>query len=392
MIVSARGVYAQKPLVRAPFELKGMIRGRDGGIVVLQYSDVSGKWIQDTARVVNAKFIFKGQLLEPTLAYLVGNVESISVDDPNRKKLFLEPGAMTADMSEGDFQHARIAGSRTQQDMEELNNKITPLREGLAAIRRGWPKTGKTDSRPQQVQEQQAAAFDSLIKKENQVKYRFVANHPRSFASPYLMSLYRNDGIGEDSARKLYSGFSSDVKNSYWGLVVLKEMRARESTQPGNPAPNFVKRDSKGNLIRLSSFKGKSYVLLDFWASWCEPCRALSPHLRELYSTYHSKGLEIVGVSADTDEGKWKRAIAEDSTGNWTQIGKYLNGGAKVDGIEQHFDVQSWPTIILIDKQGNIAGRYAGGEDLTMEDLDNKLREIFVSGAATRITIDISPK
>jgi thiol-disulfide isomerase/thioredoxin len=346
-------------------------------MVVLQYNDVSAKWIQDTAHVVNGKFIFKGELRGPTLAYLVGKIRSVSLDDPNRKLIFLEPGKMTTYLSEGDFQHARIVGSRTQQELEELNDEMKPLREGIAAIKRTWPAAGKIDSRPPQVKEQEAAALDSLIKAEAQIKYRFVTNHPNSFASPYLMLLYRNDGISEDSAKKLYNSFSSDVKNSYLGLVIRKEMWARESTQPRHPAPTFVRKDSKGNLIRLSSFKGKSYVLLDFWASWCHPCRAMSPHLRELYSKYHSKGLEIISVSTDTDPDKWKRAIAKDSTGSWTHIGKYLNEGARSDEIEQNYAVQAWPTIILIDKQGYIVGRYTGSEDLTMEDLDNKLRELL---------------
>jgi cytochrome oxidase Cu insertion factor (SCO1/SenC/PrrC family) len=103
----------------------------------------------------------------------------------------------------------------------------------------------------------------------------------------------------------------------------------------------------------------------------------MSPHLRELYSKYHSKGLEIISVSTDTDPDKWKRAIAKDSTGSWTHIGKYLNEGARSDEIEQNYAVQAWPTIILIDKQGYIVGRYTGSEDLTMEDLDNKLRELL---------------
>ena len=377
IIFSAIGVYGQHALVRAPFEFTGMISGRDTGIVILQYSDVSAKWIQDTAQVVNGKFVFQGELMGPTQAYLVGNVRSISVDDSNRKLIFLEPVKMTADLTEGDFRHGHIAGSRTQQEFEELNDEIKPLREAIAAIKRAWPGAGKIDPRPQQVQEQEAAAFDSLIKAEHQIQYRFVANHPNSFASPYIMLLYRNDGVSEDSAKKLYNSFSSDVKNSYLGGVVRKEMGARESTQPKYPAPTFVRKDSKGNPIRLSSFKGKSYVLLDFWASWCHPCRAMSPHLRELYSIYHSKGLEIISVSADTDPGKWKRAIAMDSTGSWTHIGKYLNEGAKTDELEQNYAVQSWPTIILIDKRGNIVGRYVGSEDLTMDDLDIKLRELF---------------
>lgn len=374
---SAVETYAQRSLTRAPFELTGTISGRDTGVVILEYNDVSANWIQDTAHLVNGKFVFKGQLMGPMQAYLVGNVRSMSMDDPNRKLLFLEPCKMTADVSEGDFQHARIAGSRTQQDFEEFNNEIKLVGEAIAAVKRRWPKAGNIDSRSQQVKEQAAATLDSLIKEENQIKYRFIANHTNSFVSPYLMLFYQNDEVSEDSAKKLYNSFSPDVRNSYFGLVVHKKMQARESAQAGYPAPGFVRKDSKGNNIRLSSFKGKSYVLLDFWASWCHPCRELSPHLRKLYSTYHSKGLEIISLSVDNEPDKWKRAIAQDKTAGWMQIGRYLNEGTEADEIEHNYAVTSWPTLILIDKRGYIVGRYTGGEDLTMEDLDKKLKELF---------------
>ncbi|HVU54547.1 MAG TPA: TlpA disulfide reductase family protein [Puia sp.] len=374
---SAMETYAQQSLARTQFAFTGTISGRDTGVVVLEYSDVSANWIHDTVHLVNGKFIFKGQLMGPTQAYLVGNVKSMSMDDPNRKLLFLEPGKMTAEVSEGDFRHARITGSRTQQELEEFNNAIEPVGEAIAAIKRRWPKADNVDSRSQQVKEQDAAAFDSLIKERNQIKYRFIASHPNSCASPYIMSFYRNDGVSEDSARILYNSFSPAVKNSYFGLIIRKKMQAQESAQARRPAPTFVRKDSRGSFIRLSSFKGKSYVLLDFWASWCVPCRELSPHLRELYSAYHSKGFEIISLSVDNDPDKWKKAIAKDSTGEWVHIGRYLNEGVETDEVEHNYAVTSWPTLILIDKQGYIVGRYAGGEDLTMEDLDKKLKELF---------------
>jgi thiol-disulfide isomerase/thioredoxin len=368
--------YAQSGVTPTAFMLAGTISGREKGIVVLEYVDVANLWVKDTAQVVNGKFMFKGAIMGPTRAYLVGNIKSIDLDDPNRKLLFLEPTAMTVELSEGDFRHGLVTGSRTQQELDEYNAEIHPQRTAMAAIRKRWPKPGAVDSRSQKLRDQDEKDIDSIAKEKCKIQYKFVADHPHSFLCPFLMLSYRDDGITEDSARKLYNRFSLEVKNSRLGMAVFKEMTARASTQSGDIAPTFVRKDSRGRLVRLSSFNGKSYVLLDFWASWCHACRDLSPHLRDLYKTYHPEGLEIISISADINTDKWRKAIAKDSTGIWTHIGGYLNESVK-GNLEADYAVTALPVLVLIDKQGKIVERYAGGEDHSMEDLDSKLRELL---------------
>ena len=149
----------------------------------------------------------------------------------------------------------------------------------------------------------------------------------------------------------------------------------------GSVASGFETKDINGKLLNLKQFRGK-YVLLDFWASWCIPCRKSNPHLIVLYHKYSAKGFDIIGVSDDDQrQAQWKNAVKQDSTNIWHQV---LRGAAAItdkdaansNDLHQLYNIQSLPVKILIDPSGNIIGRY-GDNDTTDDDLDKTLSAIF---------------
>jgi thiol-disulfide isomerase/thioredoxin len=150
----------------------------------------------------------------------------------------------------------------------------------------------------------------------------------------------------------------------------------------GSMASAFETIDINGKLLNLKALRGK-YVLLDFWASWCIPCRKSNPHLIVLYHKYNTKGFDIIGISDDDQRQlQWKNAVKQDSTNLWHQI---LRGAAAItdkanvanpNDLHQLYNIQSLPVKILIDPSGKIIGRY-GDNDTTDDDLDKTLAAIF---------------
>jgi len=165
-----------------------------------------------------------------------------------------------------------------------------------------------------------------------------------------------------------------------FALSILKTNSCNAQTigQPGWQAANFTTTDINGKSIKLSDFKGK-YILLDFWASWCVPCRQASPHLLALYHKYNAKGFDIIGISDDdTRLQQWRNAVKTDSTAVFHQIlrGAAKKGTAQTKDLHQVYNILSLPTKILVDPSGKIIGRY-GDNDTTDDDLDKALASAF---------------
>ena len=164
--------------------------------------------------------------------------------------------------------------------------------------------------------------------------------------------------------------------------TIKEDLDGLSMGSPGAKAYMFSSTELRGAPLSLSEYKGK-YVLLDFWASWCVPCRKSNPHLLSLYSKYKDKGFEIIGIS--DDDGKpeaWHKAVEKDQIGVWKHILRGLDMDKRLKGepnpydISQYYGIHSLPTKILIDPNGVIIGRYGGGGE-NDEAMDQKLSEIF---------------
>jgi len=215
----------------------------------------------------------------------------------------------------------------------------------------------------------------------NDVLADFVKKHPASYVTAYLLRYSRN--CPTDSLRKVYTAFPAAVKQSSYGKAIAEALENRKKGVPGALAAGFSSTDINGQALSLSDYKGK-YVLVDFWASWCVPCRKGNPHLKELYSQYKDKGFEIIGVSDDDSRPEaWKGAVAKDEL-PWKHVlrgMKVTRDGDKVNidrskDISAGYNVSSLPTQILIGPDGKIIGRYGEGGDEHAA-LDEKLQTIF---------------
>lgn len=362
------------------FNISGQVIGRDTGIVSLSFVDGNDNLVNDTVQLKNGIFSFSGFIKEPTRAILKGKIKSFAVDDPNSTEVFIEPSEMKIALIDNDFKLIKVKGSYTQKQLDTLNKQkepiflmskslslqISKISQELSVNKDTILEHSLLEKRAQLIQK--AKPYSEQIKK---IDFAFISSHPTSYLSPYLLNPYVGR-VSDDSIKMYFSNLDSSLQNIGVGKYIRQKLNRAEKAI-GDSAPNFKEKDFYQKDFELSSLKGK-YVLLDFWASWCGPCRKLTPALKALYDKYHSKGFEIVAISILDDKDHWVKAIKEDGTMSWHHIFQ----DQKNDIINQ-FGYESIPAEFLIDKNGIIIGKYLGsGKQYTgMEELENKLKEIF---------------
>lgn len=384
-------IYAQNTNKNLPFTIKGKLTGKQTKFVCLKFTDGNYNKHLDTCYLKNGLFTFSGFVKEPTVAYLEGEFYSDHVSDPNFIEFFLEPGIINIDIIEDKFKQAKIKGSTTQLENEKLQ-KATALfdtQTDLLFQSRNKLYSSLDKAKDKQLTEKLSNSIDSVQllmdqfnQKINKLEYTFITTNPNSYLSPYLL-FYKTNILPLDSFKMFYSSLGERVKNSYWGKSIGSFIRIKESTAIGCIAPDFNTLDINDNPLSLSSFKGKNVVLLDFWASWCKPCRALSPHLKVLYQQYHTKGFDIIGISLDSHKEAWLKAIKQDSIDIWHHIPWIKNlikehvDISSEDDLSEKYELSPIPIQILIDKKGIIVGRWEGQSDKNNKEIDEKLAQLM---------------
>jgi thiol-disulfide isomerase/thioredoxin len=354
------------------FNLSGKTDLKDGEKITLEY-----RGNKDSAFVKDGSFKFSGYLSEPNLASFKHGKNNI-IEGPQSVRLFLEPGNLELNILGDKFFKAELLGSQTQLDWDRvrLKDEADDIWDKIDALNKAIKEKGSSDSLKANLSLNYAER-SRLFKVVDKNRLAFIRNNPNSYLSPYLLSSLSRY-LHKDSVRFYYQSFSGPVLNSAWGRFIYKELDHEETSKIGQPAPDFSAKLANGKMISLAEFKSKKYVLLDFWGTWCVHCRALSPDMIKMYKKYESKGLEIVSIATDDDRKLWQKTIVDDRTGLWKHILLMdASKSAKGDNLVVQYSVPAYPTFILIDKEGKIAGRYGGeGNDFHVN-LKNKLAEIF---------------
>lgn len=259
----------------------------------------------------------------------------------------------------------------------ELYNGLQQQMAGTESIYRHlMEKLYSQTEKPSAADSAKIAQGITAAYRENAAKEKaFVKAHPDAFASVFILSRTAN-AYGADEYIAAWNALSPDYKNTVQGRDIEKTVQRLSFTKSGTPVFDFERIDKDGKKVSTATLKGKAYIL-DFWGSWCGPCRASHPHLKELYKKYKSKGFEIVAIAQERGKAledskkSWLKAIEEDDI-RWVHI---LNqDGIEKQNLVKTFNISAFPTKILVGADGKIITRTTSGAS---DAIDKALEKIY---------------
>jgi peroxiredoxin len=336
------------------FTINGNVSGVEDGTVKLTSSQDASQ-VLTTGAVTKGTFTLKGSLPEPGLYWL-----TIGTEQP--VYLYVENSTISVSGSKSDIKNIKIEGSSSHKDFDVFQATFNPLIGNLNGLAAQMQKTDEGKAKEELMKQ-----YQELVSKINNEVDVYVKARKSSYVSPFVLFVTAQLIDDYQVLENRFNLLSEEVRNSNIGRSFRDFIAYNKVGTVGTMALEFTQSDTAGNAVTFSSFKGK-YVLVDFWASWCRPCRIENPNVVSAYNKFKSKNFTVLGISLDQDKDAWVKAIAKDKLA-WTHLSDLA---AWNNSVAQMYRIQSIPQNILVDPTGKIIAK-----DLRGPDLEKKLCELL---------------
>ena len=335
------------------YKVTGTVEGMPDGKAII--ATVNGSSLDTLAKadVKNGSFEFTGNVSEPTGAYIM------VIGQRGAIPFMLENANITVNAGQAGL---TVTGSEGQKIYDQFMAINTTTQQEAMKLQQEYQAANGDQAKMQAVQEAYAKLMTDAQAKETEL----IKANPDSYVSTFVIV----SGMGQmeyEQLKERYNLLGEKAKASAQGKAIAAQIAKLESTAIGQIAPNFTITTPEGESISLYDIKGK-VKLIDFWASWCGPCRGENPHVVEIYKEYHPKGLEIFGVSLDNNKEAWVKAIADD--GLVWKHGSDLKGWQSAPA--QLYSVSGIPHTVLLDENNKIIAKNLRGDELKQ-----KIAELF---------------
>ena len=361
---------------KSSYVLKGQLDKGKYGMVYIGYPD-GENYVHDSASVVDGSFEFKGKMIFPSLVGFTyappgGIPRNLTMEQfwaIDSRSVYVD--VENVSIKGSTLKTASVTAGKTQREYEQYEQYIKPWKDSMRVIEKAYGKA-RRENNNEEVKRQDAAMHAQMAAIE-EAENKFIGSHTDSYVSLNIINMRKNNNRTA-SMEPMLNLLSQRLQKTPEALSIRKKLADLSSIEIGKPAPDFTQDDVNGKPISLSSLRGK-FLLIDFWASWCGPCRLENPNVVKTYNEFKDKGFEILGVSLDDNKDNWLKAISKDGL-TWLQVSDLKGWRNAVAGM---YNIKAVPANVLLDPSGVIIAR-----DLKGEMLKKKLEEVMSAQGSGR--------
>lgn len=366
LIALSLTIFSCSKVAKGEYIISGEAKGIPNGkmVVVKQKNDFGIVVNVDSAKIKDGKFEIKGKVKEPSMFALF--IKDIQQPIP----FILETGEIEVKVDKDSIWKSEIGGTYNNDEFQKFNTKINSVQKRLVAYQnKNMQKFMDAQKKNDNVaMESLKKGYSDIQKEMEDYMAKYPEQNPEAYISLLLIqSQFNSPKFNLVEVKKTFNKLESSLKTTKIGKDIEGKLKAidknnkikPEAALIGKMAPDFSAKTPQGTVVSLKQSLGK-ITIIDFWASWCGPCRKENPNVVALYNELHSKGLNIIGVSLDKDLNKWNEAIAKDKI-TWTQVSNLKEWE---DPIAKLYGVEQIPTTFILDGSGIVIAKDLRGDEL----------------------------